>query len=69
MASSNPETFLVETWSFLGGYEFFWPREDKDESLQLSNIQIGSLISSYNVTVTFYLQFYLGEEAITKRTE
>ena len=38
MASSNPDTFLAETWNFLRGYEFFLPKESK-----LFNYQIFEL--------------------------
>jgi hypothetical protein len=33
MASSNPETFLAETWNCLGEYEFFLPESDKEEEV------------------------------------
>lgn len=35
MASSNPDTFLAETWNFLRGYEFFLPKESKHFNYQI----------------------------------
>jgi len=33
MASSNPETFLAETWNCLGEYEFFLPTDMREDKL------------------------------------